>query len=110
MKRAAAPSPSSKPSSPFPASVRTAPPGDDPDRVVGGVGHGDLVVGLQCHALRPVEARGIDLPVFEALLPIADQRAGLAGLELRGLCRHPYFGQRTCGRSEKTKVIEVAGS
>ena len=25
-------------------------------------------------------ARGIDLPVFEALLPIADQRAGLAGL------------------------------
>ena len=30
--------------------------------------------------------------------------------ELRGLCRHPYFGQRTCGRSEKTKVIEVAGS
>ena len=30
--------------------------------------------------------------------------------ELRGLCRHSYFGPRTCGRSEKTKVIEVAGS
>ena len=29
--------------------------------------------------------------------------------ELRGLCRHSYFGPRTCGRSEKTKVIEVAG-
>ena len=30
--------------------------------------------------------------------------------ELRGLCRRSYFGPRTCGRSEKTKVIEVAGS
>ena len=31
--------------------------------------------------------------------------------ELRGLCRHSYFGPRTCGRSEnlKTKVIEVGG-
>ena len=30
--------------------------------------------------------------------------------ELRGLCHHSYFGPRTCVRSEKTKVIEVAGS
>ena len=31
--------------------------------------------------------------------------------ELRGLCRHSYFGPRTCSRSEKkTKFIEVVMS
>ena len=51
---------------------------DDPDRVVVGVRHDDLVVGRQRHALRPVEARGFALPVCEAHLPVAGQRADLA--------------------------------
>jgi hypothetical protein len=49
--------------------------------VVIGVRHDDLVVGRQRHVTRAVEARGIALPVCEALLPVAGQRADLAGLE-----------------------------
>ena len=45
-----------------------------------GVRHDYLVVGRQRHAARPVEACGFALPVCEALLPVAGQRADLAGL------------------------------
>jgi len=53
---------------------------DDPDRVVLGVCHDDLVVGRQHHADREVEACGFALTVCEARLPVAGQRADLAGL------------------------------
>ena len=39
---------------------------------------------------------------FPWLLPIRNS------CELRGLCRHSYFGPRTCGGGE-TNVIEVSG-
>jgi len=48
--------------------------------VVFGVGHDELVVGRQRHTVRPVEACGNALPICEALLPVAGQRADLAGL------------------------------
>jgi hypothetical protein len=53
---------------------------DDPDRMVLSVSHHDLVVDLHRHTPREIETHGINLPVCEALLPVACQLADLARL------------------------------